>query len=358
MDEPQSLKPRYRAMWLGLLAGLASMTLAWTVEKMMAASQRLPGDTVFTDHSGSAVWLLMQGVDFAGGMAAGIAAAHWSQRWSWRAVWGLLVVLAVNGMVEPLSTYDGFRMALSALASPLGVLLGASFYRYRERARPEAPEPVTLADHALPPHTSYGEAAMMMVLCFGYFILSSTMAVFSQGSTQAFSDNSLWGMLVLELILAASALGVLSARGYPLQTLKSRVSWGGMLIGAALYMLTVTCDTLLSWLAPYELGVPVQHLLEGQRSVSALLSLSLVNGIYEEVFLLAFLQRGLRRLGGSNAVGIALLVRMLYHTYQGPLGLLAVAVFGLLVGVYYWRSGRLFPAIVAHIMADVSALAS
>lgn len=92
--------------------------------------------------------------------------------------------------------------------------------------------------------------------------------------------------------------------------------------------------------------------------MGALLLLSLVNGVYEEVFLMAFLQRGLRRLGGSNAVGVVLLVRMLYHTYQGPLGLLAVAIFGLVVGIYYWRSGRLFPVIVAHIVADAWALAS
>ncbi|MYN42408.1 CPBP family intramembrane metalloprotease [Duganella sp. FT109W] len=358
MDEPQLLKPRYRTMWLGVLAGLASMMLAWTLHRMLAASQRLPGDTVFTDHSDSPMWLLIQLVDLAGGVAAGMAAAHWSQRWSWRAVAGVLAVLVMNGLMETPSSHDGFRMLMSFLASPVGLLLGACYYRHLERTRPEVHVPPVSIDHLQVPDTPYNEAVVVGALCFGYFILGSTIAVFSQGGTQAFSDNSLLAIVVLELMLGACALGVLYARGYPLRTLLPRPSWGGALIGAGLYMLTVGCNVLVTGFASDDLTQPVQRLLEGQRSMSALLLLSLVNGVYEEVFLLAFLQRGLRRLGGSNAVGVVLLVRMLYHTYQGPLGLLSVAFFGLVVGVYYWRSGRLFPVIVAHIVADVSALAS
>jgi len=360
MDETQSLKPRYRTVWQGLLAGLASMTLTWTVHKMLAASQRLPGDTAFTDHSDSTLWLLMQGLDFAGGVAAGIAAAHWSQRLSWRAVWGVLAMVVVHFlMAAPPSTLDGFHIALALLASPLGVLLGASLYRHRERSQPEALKRPVPADHQHVPHTSYGEALVVVALCFGFFILSSTIAVFSPGAgSRAFSDNSLLSIIVLELILAACALGVLSVRGYPLTTLLPRASWTGVVVGTVLYLLVAVADTTLGWFASDRLLQPVQQMLEGQRSLAVLLSLSVVNGIYEEVFLLAFLQRGLRRLGGSNALGIALLVRMLYHTYQGPLGLLAVAIFGLMAGYYYLRSGRLFPVIVAHIVVDVSALAS
>jgi membrane protease YdiL (CAAX protease family) len=359
MIEPQPLKPRYRTVWQGLLAGLASLTLSWTVHKMLAASQRLPGDTVFDDHSDSLMWLLMQGLDFGGGVAAGIAAAHWSKRLSWRAVWGVLAMVVVHFLMSaPPATHDGFRIALATLASPLGVLLGAAVYRRRERAQPEALVLPVPADHAEVPHTSWGEAALVVALCFGFFILSSTIMVFSPSAAgPAFSDNRLASIVLLELILAACALGVLSVRGYPLQTLLPRPSWTGVVVGAMLYLLVVCCDTVLALFAPDTLLQPVQQLLEGPRSLLALLSLSVVNGIYEEVFLLAFLQRGLRRLGGSNALGITLLVRMLYHTYQGPLGLLALAVFGLMVGFYYLRSGRLFPVIVAHIVADVAALA-
>jgi membrane protease YdiL (CAAX protease family) len=361
MDETQSLKPRYRTVWQGLLAGLASMTLTWTVHKMLAASQRLPGDTAFTDHSDSTLWLLMQALDFAGSVAAGVAAAHWSKRLSWRAVWGVLAMVVVNLLMwtAPPVTHDGFRIALALLASPLGVLLGAFLYRRRERMQPEALVRPVPPDHQHVPHTPYGEAAVVVALCFSYFIVVSTLAVFSPGAGAQFSsDNSLLSIILLELILAACALGVLSARAYPLRTLLPRASWTGVVVGAVLYLLVVIADTALGWFAPDRLWQPVQQMLEGHRSLVVLLSLSVVNGVYEEVFLLAFLQRGLRRLGGSNALGIALLVRMLYHTYQGPLGLLAVAIFGLIAGYYYLRSGRLFPVIVAHIVADVSALGS
>lgn len=148
MHEPQSLKPRYRTMWLGVLAGLASMTLAWTLHRMLAASQRLPGDTVFTDHSDSLMWLLIRIVDLAGGVAAGMAGAHWSQRWSWRAVVGVLAVLVVNGLMATPSSRDAFRMLLSMLASPVGLLLGAGYYRHWERTQPDVHVPPVPIDHA------------------------------------------------------------------------------------------------------------------------------------------------------------------------------------------------------------------
>lgn len=81
--------------------------------------------------------------------------------------------------------------------------------------------------------------------------------------------------------------------------------------------------------------------------------LAIVNGAYEEVFLLGFLMRGLRRFGASNAIGVSLLVRLLHHMYQGPLGALSVLVFGGVLSIFYWRKGQLFPAVFAHVLAHI-----
>jgi membrane protease YdiL (CAAX protease family) len=45
---------------------------------------------------------------------------------------------------------------------------------------------------------------------------------------------------------------------------------------------------------------------------------------------------------------------MLYHIYQGPVGALSVLVFGLVLSLFYLRTGRLFPVVVAHVIADVA----
>ncbi|MYM23833.1 CPBP family intramembrane metalloprotease [Duganella sp. FT135W] len=358
MAESQAIKPRYRNVWLGLLAGLAALTVASELRDILAAAQQVPGAVRIKDDAGSAAWLWLLALDFAGGIAAGIAAAHWSQRLSWRAVWVLLgmVVLYMLDVTLPL-TGSLFWIVVWELVRPLGVLLGAGFYRARERTRPDQPQRPVLVDHANVPHTPYSEAVVVVALCFGPLILSSTLAVFSSGSgAAAFTDNRLLALVLFELMMAAAALGVLHARQYPLATLLPRPSWGGVGVAAVLYMLAAVSSSAIAMLAPQHLLQPVQDLVEGHRSLGALLALSLVNGAYEEIFLLAFLQRGLRRLGASNAIGITLLVRVLYHTYQGPVGFTSVAAFGLVVGAYYWRSGRLFPVIVTHIAADIAAL--
>ncbi|MGZ5119554.1 MAG: CPBP family glutamic-type intramembrane protease, partial [Burkholderiales bacterium] len=65
--------------------------------------------------------------------------------------------------------------------------------------------------------------------------------------------------------------------------------------------------------------------------------MAMINGTYEEVFLLGFLLRGLRQFGFSLTVGVPLLIRVLYHLYQGPVGAMWILGFGLLFSLYYFR---------------------
>ena len=65
------------------------------------------------------------------------------------------------------------------------------------------------------------------------------------------------------------------------------------------------------------------------------------------------LVRGLRGFGLSVAVGVPLFVRLLYHLYQGPVGALWVMAFGLVMTLFYVRSGDLWPPVFAHILGDI-----
>lgn len=78
-----------------------------------------------------------------------------------------------------------------------------------------------------------------------------------------------------------------------------------------------------------------------------------MNGAYEEVFLLGFLLRGLRGYGLGMALGVSLLVRMLYDLYQGPLGAASVFAYGAVVSLYFVSSNRLFPVVFAHALGDI-----
>jgi membrane protease YdiL (CAAX protease family) len=208
----------------------------------------------------------------------------------------------------------------------------------------------------VPPHSALPEAFGMVMLCFGWFMISSqaSLAAWQAGGTaRGFSDNILGSVMVTELIFGAVAIAVLQARGYPLRTLYPQPSWSGALLGAGLYLGATAVSALAMLLEPHPAGMPVAEMAaRTQVSLPAIMLVSVVNGAYEEVFLLGYLMRGLRRYGASTALGITLLVRLLYHTYQGPVGALGVMLFGAVIGLYYQRSGRLFPVVTAHVITD------
>lgn len=220
--------------------------------------------------------------------------------------------------------------------------------------------PIPRPDAQAVPHAHPFEAIGIVVICFGAFMLSSLQVVVAKGngtaSTTGFSNAGFDAMLVFELILAATAVAVLWSRRYPVQTLWPQASWRGALTALGLYLAVVLLCRVGWILVPPQAGYPLADIMENTSvSWSSVIPVAIVNGTYEEVFLMGYLMRGLRRFGGSTAIGITVLVRMLYHIYQGPGGVLAVTLCGIVFGVYYQRRGQLFPVVLAHVIADMAA---
>ncbi len=88
-------------------------------------------------------------------------------------------------------------------------------------------------------------------------------------------------------------------------------------------------------------------------SLASTVLFAMVNGTFEEIFLLGVLARGLRGYGLSVAIGVSLLVRVLYHLYQGPLGAVSVLAVGLTFTLFYLRGEQLWPPVLAHILLDI-----
>jgi len=209
--------------------------------------------------------------------------------------------------------------------------------------------------------TSPTEAAIVVAIAFGWFILASLQAV-AQGfpGSGSFSDASLLSLLMLEGVFGALALAFLHRRGHALQELLPTPTVAGCLVGAAL------CGgATLAWYivaqafpASQHQAQPIAEILGHARPSQAVaIALAMFNGLYEETFLLGYLVRSFAAAGASLALGLSLLVRVLYHLYQGPLGTVSVLVFGLVLSAYYWRTRRLWPAVFAHTLADALALA-
>lgn len=216
--------------------------------------------------------------------------------------------------------------------------------------------PMTAAARRI--ETTPAEAAIVTGICFGWAIwvsLASVFAGYRDGG--GFSDGSMYAMVVIELACAAIAMLVLYLRRYDVASLVPEVTLRDTLLGLALMFV----GNWLAWIVtePFYAGhaeQPIERIMQATMvSAPAVLVMGFVNGTFEEVFLLGFLQRGLQAHGLSIALGVTLLVRVLYHLYQGPLGALGVLVFGLAQGLWYARSKRLWAPVFSHIMCDIVA---
>jgi len=204
------------------------------------------------------------------------------------------------------------------------------------------------------------EAAVVVALCFGWFILLSLSAV-SAGfpSGQGFSDAALLEMIATELVLGALALAFLRFRGHSIRALLPRPSWRGGIAGMLLFV-----AALFAWWFVAQFfdasdfkSQPIEEMMSHTRvSIGMAVALSLVNGLYEEIFLTGYLLEAFRTYGASVAIGLSTLVRLLYHLYQGPIGAVSIVVFGVVMSLFYWRTRWLWPVAFAHILADVVAL--
>ncbi len=56
-------------------------------------------------------------------------------------------------------------------------------------------------------------------------------------------------------------------------------------------------------------------------------------------------------------MNVSMGIRLLYHLYQGPMGIITIVPLGLLYGFVYVRTRQLWPLILAHMLIDIAGLA-
>ena len=200
------------------------------------------------------------------------------------------------------------------------------------------------------------EAAVVVTICFGLSIVASLHAVANGFRTAgAFTDASLLWLIASDLVLAGAAIAFLHLRGFAIASLVPTPTLRGGIAGVALFFGAWLIGSLL--VAPFAAGQPEQPIdkmmAEATLSMPIIVAMALVNGAFEEIFLLGFLARALRGFGLAIALGVPTLVRVSYHLYQGPLGALWVFAVGLVFALYYARSVKLWPPVFAHVLWDI-----
>jgi CAAX protease family protein len=207
---------------------------------------------------------------------------------------------------------------------------------------------------------------------FGLPIFASIMSLGTSGASGSptggalvFNDLALLNIVVFELIQSAFLIWFLRVRGWTLEKFGLSITWRGTGLGWLLlvgtYVLAMGVQTLAQWIMPLEMRMAVQQYPTSDPGVSMQLVFlaSTVNGIFEELFVAGYIITALRETRGIwTAINVSTVVRLLYHIYQGPIGVVTIVPLGLLFGFVYARTRQLWPLIFAHVLIDIIALSA
>ncbi len=205
------------------------------------------------------------------------------------------------------------------------------------------------------------ELVVILLVAFTYPVGVSTAAVVFDWPEPAYTDDELLSLVGWELGVLALVGVLLRARGWALRDLGLEFSWKQTAGGVGLYfavhatwVLLFSGFTLLPPLAAAALaaGALADGTVEAASTWPVILLVSVVNPFYEELLVVGYLVRAFERCGLRRAFAASVLLRVLYHTYQGPVGVLGSAIVGLLLGGAYLRWRKTWPLVVAHGLMD------
>jgi uncharacterized protein len=203
------------------------------------------------------------------------------------------------------------------------------------------------------------ELIIVVVGAFGYPVLGSIVsAITHRQGTPLFSGADFKRLLVDELIILLVLTTFLRVRGWSLERIGLGPNLRETLTGLGLALIIELVSRVVWLVAAATSGQALEaesniEFVDGSIESTVLIVVSIVNPIFEELFLCGYLVTALKdRAGPWTAINISISIRLLYHLYQGIIGVIFIVPFGLILTYWYARQGRLWPLIVAHVVFD------
>ena len=207
-----------------------------------------------------------------------------------------------------------------------------------------------------------GVEFLIVVSCAsGEFIFSSILSI-GAPVENTYTNQALLSVLIAELMQVVFLVWFLRVRGWTLEKFGLRVTVrttaGGILLAIgtlAMFWFIQVAGSFGIDMAAAERAYPkVANNLDWQLVYLT----SVVNGAYEETFVAGYVITVLAGARGVwTAVNVSTGIRLLYHLYQGTIGVLTIVPMGLLYGYLFVRTRQLWPLILAHILIDILGLA-
>jgi uncharacterized protein len=201
-----------------------------------------------------------------------------------------------------------------------------------------------------------------MIVAFGMFTGSSLYQFFGPSGETQITDEALRSIILVELVFFAILAVFLRARGWTLSAIGLKPDLRQTLHGIGLLLIALCISAATSLFdnsSTIVAGPGDATLIAPKIPFLTIAALSVVNAIYEEVFVTGYMMSALmERFSGLLAILLSATLRTTYHLYQGAFAAFSIGLIGLLFAIYYQRQGKLWPLIVAHGLLDFSALSS
>ena len=203
------------------------------------------------------------------------------------------------------------------------------------------------------------EFLIVLATAFALPVTLSLIATFGPVSAQQqvqLTNVDLQALIVQEAVVLLLLGWFLRVRGWHVAHFAAHPSWRELGEALGLFLLTSALCLVI--------GLAGNGGMEKPASGNALdwamiLAVSIMNPLFEELFLCAYvLPFVIARRGTSVAVAVSLAIRLSYHTYQGAGGMILVAIAGLVLSIYFVRTRRIWPVLIAHGLLDFIGLAA
>ena len=209
---------------------------------------------------------------------------------------------------------------------------------------------------------------LVLSVSFTQFIVTAFHYVFSHADLARFhrTQYSLLGGLITEVTSLLLLWFVLSEQGRTWKEIGLDPQWRDLGWGIALVFIAGMFSqvavfafqtTYLSYAGHY-LPARSLHALLGAAISPASILFTLVNPLFEELIVRAYAMSEIMALGGSRglAILVSVSVQMSYHVYQGFVHCVALTVVFAIFAIYFARTRRIGPVIVAHFWSDAYGL--
>jgi membrane protease YdiL (CAAX protease family) len=204
----------------------------------------------------------------------------------------------------------------------------------------------------------------VIVTAFGYPIIASLLQGSGIEPLHAITNRHLIALGCFEFVAGGFLLSVLWLRGWTLSKIGFVPSFKDtgigllLLVGTTLIWIAIVYATY--FISPATVMAIVEtyrHLKGAVVSAPIVVSVSLINAAFEEIFVTGYIITALKPSRGPVfAMNVSVAIRLLYHLYQGQAAVLAILPLGLAYAFLYVRTGRLWPLFVAHAIQDILAM--